>query len=130
MGVSGVPWLYMDILLWRAAALFPAPEDAVMSSTSNGLQQNRFCECMLVQVPSNQPPDCRLRKHLIITTTLHTHKVNSNPWELVWQKIRQDKRKWSRKRSPDPPKGPQISITALRTIYLYTWTINLFLHSY
>lgn len=41
VGVSGVPWLYMDILLWRAAALFPAPEDGVMSSTSNGLQNNR-----------------------------------------------------------------------------------------
>lgn len=41
MGVSGVPWLYMDILLWRAAALFPVPEDGVTSSTSNGLQHNR-----------------------------------------------------------------------------------------
>lgn len=44
VGVSGVPWLYMDILLWSAAVLFPVPpEDGVVSSTSKGLQNNRRC---------------------------------------------------------------------------------------
>ena len=69
VGVSGVPWLYMDILLWRAATLFPAPEDGVMSSTSNGLQNNRTpwkraCE----NHPSS--PDRRPRKHLVILTEM------------------------------------------------------------
>lgn len=41
VGVSGVPWLYMDILLWRADALLTFPVDGVKSSTSKGLQAHK-----------------------------------------------------------------------------------------
>lgn len=41
VGVSGVPWLYMDILLWRADALLTFPVDGVKSSTSKGLQTHK-----------------------------------------------------------------------------------------
>ena len=63
VGVSGVPWLYMDILLWRAATLFPAPEDGVMSSTSNGLQNNRTPWTCLLKSPIITGPQAKEAPH-------------------------------------------------------------------
>ena len=40
--------------------------------------------------------------------------------KLVCQQTNQDKKKWSRKRGLDSPKGSQIIITALSTIYVHT----------
>lgn len=56
VGVSGVPWLYMDILLCRAAVLLAAPDDDVVSSTSKGLQDNRLHMCTAVHIPYHQQP--------------------------------------------------------------------------